>query len=64
MLASVRENIELLGSFLPFQVIEDETRELVRNWTSPKYAKNVKKFLKDNHYTFISIRRTNMQNAL
>jgi len=46
------------------QVIEDETRELVRNWTSPKYAKNVKKFLKDNHYTFISIRRTNMQNAL
>jgi len=33
-------------------LIEEETRELIKHWTAPKFAKNLRRYLKDNHYTF------------
>ena len=39
-------------SKLTSALVEEETKELVRNWTSPKFAKNLRQFLKDNQYTF------------
>jgi len=33
-------------------LIDEETRELVRQWTAPKFAKNLRRYLKENHYTF------------
>ena len=37
---------------LPSSSMDEETKELVRNWTAPKFAKNLRQFLKDNQYTF------------
>ena len=41
-----------MRSSLTVQMVDEETKELVRNWTSPKFAKNTRQFLKDNPFTF------------
>ena len=37
---------------LTASVIDEETKELIKCWTTPKFAKRLRLYLKQNHYTF------------
>ena len=33
-------------------LLDDETKELIKNWTSSNFAKNVRQYIKQNHFSF------------